>query len=145
MWDRACVDAASVPAPAGGEHTGRNPTDRGKLGTNHHLLVDERWRPLSSLDIRRAGTRHAFPHPVAEPTLAVNGWQAMPAGVQVSCVPAERTLQNPSGLRCLVVASPLASHARRRFARKVWMVTLVVERTFGWLHCFRRLRIRHEP
>lgn len=32
MWDRASVDAASVPAPAGGEHTGRNPTDRGKLG-----------------------------------------------------------------------------------------------------------------
>ena len=39
MWDRACVDAASVPAPAGGEHTGRNPTDRGKLGSKHHLLV----------------------------------------------------------------------------------------------------------
>jgi len=27
--DRDSVDAASVPAPAGGEHTGRNPTDRG--------------------------------------------------------------------------------------------------------------------
>lgn len=39
MWDRACVDAASVPVPAGGEHTGRNPTDRGKLGSKHHLLV----------------------------------------------------------------------------------------------------------
>jgi transposase len=46
MWDRACVDAASVPAPAGGEHTGRNPTDRGKLGCKHHLLVDERGLPL---------------------------------------------------------------------------------------------------
>jgi transposase len=46
MWDRACVDAASVPAPAGGEHTGRNPTDRGKLGSKHHLLVDERGLPL---------------------------------------------------------------------------------------------------
>lgn len=34
MWERACVDAASVPAPAGGEDTGRNPTDRGKLGCN---------------------------------------------------------------------------------------------------------------
>jgi len=46
MWDRACVDAASVPAPAGGEDTGRNPTDRGKLGSKHHLLVDERGLPL---------------------------------------------------------------------------------------------------
>jgi hypothetical protein len=32
MWDRASIDVASVPAPFGGEHTGRNPTDRGKLG-----------------------------------------------------------------------------------------------------------------
>ena len=42
MWDRASVDATSVPASAGGEHTGRNPTDRGKLGCKHHLLVDQR-------------------------------------------------------------------------------------------------------
>lgn len=46
MWDRASVDAASVPAPSGGEHTGRNPTDRGKLGCKHHLPVDQRGLPL---------------------------------------------------------------------------------------------------
>src|SRR6476469_3056018 len=39
-WSRAALDSASVPAPAGGEQTGRNPTDRGKLGTKHHLIVD---------------------------------------------------------------------------------------------------------
>ncbi len=42
VWDRACIDAASVPSPRGGEHTGRNPTDRGKLGCKHHVLVDQR-------------------------------------------------------------------------------------------------------
>lgn len=26
--------------PLGGQHTGPNPTDRGKLGCRHHLLVD---------------------------------------------------------------------------------------------------------
>lgn len=46
MSDRACIDAASVPAPAGGEHTGRNPTDRGKLRCKHHVLVDQRGLPL---------------------------------------------------------------------------------------------------
>lgn len=46
MWDRASIDAASVPTPTSGEHTGRNPTDRGKLGCKHHLLVDERGLPL---------------------------------------------------------------------------------------------------
>ena len=42
ILDRASIVAASVPALAGGEHTGRNPTDRGKLGCKHHLLVDQR-------------------------------------------------------------------------------------------------------
>jgi len=46
MGDRVSADAASVPSPAGGEHTGRNPTDRGKLGCKHHLLVDQRGLPL---------------------------------------------------------------------------------------------------
>lgn len=46
MWDRASVDAASVPARASSEHTGQNPTDRGKLGCKHHLLVDQRALPL---------------------------------------------------------------------------------------------------
>jgi hypothetical protein len=41
MWDRTGIVAASVPAPAGGEHTGRNPTDRGKHVCKHDFLVDE--------------------------------------------------------------------------------------------------------
>jgi transposase len=45
-WDRASIDAASVPSPFGGKHTGRNPTDRGKLGCKHHVLVDQRGLPL---------------------------------------------------------------------------------------------------
>lgn len=46
MWDRANVDVASVPAPTSSEHTVRNPTDRGKLGCKHHLLVDLRGLSL---------------------------------------------------------------------------------------------------
>lgn len=48
MRDRASVDAASVSAPAGGEHTDRNPTDWGKLGCKHHLLGDQRGLPLAA-------------------------------------------------------------------------------------------------
>lgn len=46
MWDRACVDATSVPAHASGEHTCGSPADHGKLGYEHHLLVDQRELPL---------------------------------------------------------------------------------------------------
>jgi transposase len=52
LWDRASIDAASVPAPVGGEHTGRNPTDRGKLGCKHHVVVDQRGLPLAGLHLR---------------------------------------------------------------------------------------------
>ena len=47
QWERASVDSASraIP-PFGGQHTGPNPTDRGKLGCKRHLLVDQRGLPL---------------------------------------------------------------------------------------------------
>lgn len=45
-WERARVDSASVPSPHGGTLTGRHPTDRGKRGCQHPLIVDQRGRPL---------------------------------------------------------------------------------------------------
>lgn len=48
LWDRASIDAASVPASFGGEDTGPNPTDRGKLGCKHHVVVDQRGLPLAA-------------------------------------------------------------------------------------------------
>jgi len=46
-WQWQAVDSKMVPAPLGGEQTGKNPTDRGKLGAKIHLLVDERGAPLA--------------------------------------------------------------------------------------------------
>src|ERR1019366_2022888 len=40
------IDSTQVPAPGGGEATGPNPTDRGKTGTNHPLMVDATGVPL---------------------------------------------------------------------------------------------------
>ena len=45
-WERASIDSASVPSPLGGSETGPNPTDRGKLGCKHHVIVDQRGLPL---------------------------------------------------------------------------------------------------
>src|SRR5919107_4749814 len=39
-WDWLAMDGAMTKAPLGGERTGRNPTDRGKLGTKRGLLVE---------------------------------------------------------------------------------------------------------
>jgi putative transposase len=46
-WDWQILDSAIIPAPLGGEKTGKNPTDRAKLGCKRHLLVDRRGVPLA--------------------------------------------------------------------------------------------------
>lgn len=46
-WEWQSIDSKMSPAPLGGEETGKNPTDRGKMGSKIHLLVDERGAPLS--------------------------------------------------------------------------------------------------
>jgi putative transposase len=40
------IDGAMTKAPLGGELTGKNPTDRGKLGTKRSLLVDAAGIPI---------------------------------------------------------------------------------------------------
>ena len=46
-WKWQSVDSMMSPAPLGGSKTGKNPTDRAKLGSKVHLLVDERGAPLA--------------------------------------------------------------------------------------------------
>ena len=46
-WKWQSVDSMMSAAPLGGSQTGKNPTDRSKLGTKVHLLVDERGTPLA--------------------------------------------------------------------------------------------------
>ena len=46
-WKWQAMDSKHSPAPLGGEKTGKNPTDRGKLGAKINLLVDGRGAPLS--------------------------------------------------------------------------------------------------
>lgn len=46
-WSRAVIDSAKTKAPSGGEKTGPNPTDRRKLGSKIHVLVDAHGIPLA--------------------------------------------------------------------------------------------------
>jgi len=47
QWVWQSVDSRACPAPLGGRDTGKNPTDRAKLGGKIHILVDQRGAPLS--------------------------------------------------------------------------------------------------
>lgn len=46
-WTWQSVDSKSVPAPLGQQDTGKNPTDRAKMGSKIHILVDQCGAPLS--------------------------------------------------------------------------------------------------
>lgn len=45
-WKWQAADGAMTKAPLGGEKTGKNPTDRGKIGTKRSLLVNSQGLPL---------------------------------------------------------------------------------------------------
>src|SRR3954464_6075570 len=45
-WEWLAMDGAMTKAPLSGERTGRNPTDRGKLGTKRSLLTEAAGVPV---------------------------------------------------------------------------------------------------
>lgn len=47
VWTWQAIDSKSVPAPLGGEQTGKSPVDRSKGGSKIHILVDGRGAPLA--------------------------------------------------------------------------------------------------
>ena len=46
-WKWQAMDSKHAASPLGGEKTGKNPTDRGKLGAKINLMVDGRGAPVS--------------------------------------------------------------------------------------------------
>jgi len=46
-WKWQAMDSKHSASPLGGEKTGKNPTDRGKLGAKMNLIVDGRGAPVS--------------------------------------------------------------------------------------------------
>src|SRR4051794_5659974 len=61
-WD-VVVDSCSVRAKRGGELTGRNPTDRGKLGTKYHVVVATDGIPLGAVpSAANVHDTRLFPH-----------------------------------------------------------------------------------
>jgi transposase len=144
-WARASVDSASVPAPAGGERTGPNPTDRGKPGTKHHLAVDGEGTPLA---VRQTAAN--VPDGVV--------LEAMVDGVLPIRRPRGRPRQRPGKLHADKAYDARRHrtmlrrrHIRPRIARRGVESSVrlgrhrwVVERTLSWLHHFRRLRVRDE-
>jgi IS5 family transposase len=134
--------------PGGGELTGRDPTNRGKLGTKRHVVVDRNGVPLA---VTISGSN------VHDSRMLEASVDAIPA-LRLPCRRRGRPRKRPEKLhadkgydyprcrRALRQRGILPRIARRgiesseRLGRYRW----VVERTLSWLNRFRRLKVRYE-
>ncbi|SMQ98495.1 tis1421-transposase a [Xanthomonas fragariae] len=124
---RAGLDAASVASPPGGPYTGPNPTDRGKLGSKRHLIVDRNGIPLAVCVT--GANRHdsvvfeelidALPPIGGKPVVANQG--ACDVG-QTNCTPTRLTTSTAVAPSSSSAASLRGSHARGSRATTGWAV-----------------------
>jgi transposase len=131
--------------PKRGSETGPNPTDRGRAGSKHHLLVDGRGTPLAAL--LTAANRHDVTQllPLLTAVPPVAGKPGPPRRKPAELY-ADRAYRSRAHRRTLAkrgialrVANAGDPHGSG-LGRKRW----VVERTVSWPHQFRRLRTRYE-
>lgn len=131
--------------PPGGEETGPNPTDRGKLGSKRHLIVDRRGLPLA-LDVTGAN-RHdsmvlerlvdALPSIKGLPGRARRRPDKLHADKGYDFARCRRHLRW-RGIQARIARRGI--HSAERLGPHRW----VVERTHAWLAGFGKLRIRFE-
>lgn len=146
-WQWQAMDGVMTKAPLGGEATGKNPTDRAKIGTKRSLLTDGRGVPLG-LEVSGANTHDKR---LVEATLesipieCPTGWFYLPH----LCLdkgydyPDVRALVETYGYTAHIPVRGQVHSARRRlpgYRSRRW----VVERTHSWMNRFRRLLIRWE-
>lgn len=144
-WSRATVDSASVRAVGAGEKTGPNPTDRRKAGSKHHVLTDARGIPLK-LSLT-AAHRHDVTQliPLVDGIPAVAGKPGHPRR-RPDSVYADRAYDSEAH-RDELRQRGIAPHLAQRHTEHgsgLGIYRWVSERTLGWLHGFRRLRIRFD-
>jgi transposase len=145
--DEGCVvvDSVTVRAFGGGDSTGKNPTDRGRKGTKHTLMVDRKGVPLA---IRTAGANASDQKQVIPLVLAfpkVGGKPGRPKETPDELY-ADRGYDSDS-TRWLLAWMGIEPHIARRRTEHgsgLGKVRWVVERTISWLKGLRRMRVRYD-
>jgi IS5 family transposase len=131
--------------PPGGQDTGPNPTDRGKLGSKRHVLTDARGVPLAILV--SGANRHdsMLFEPLLDAVQPIAGLQGRPR-TRPDKVHADKGYDYDKCRKALRQRGIQGRIARRgiesgeRLGRHRW----VVERTHAWFAGFGKLRIRFE-
>ncbi|WP_406460314.1 IS5 family transposase [Streptomyces sp. NBC_00111] len=143
--DDCAIDGSHVRSLKGGAHTGPSPVDRGRPGSKHHIIVDRKGTPLAvSLT---GGNRHDVTQliPLIDAIPRIRGLRGRPRH-RPQRLYADRGYDFDK-YRRLLRRRGIAPKIARRGAPHgsgLGKTRWVVERTFAWLHQFKRLRIRYE-
>jgi transposase len=146
-WSRASVDSLSVRAKRG-EATGPNPTDRGKSGSDYHVVVDRNGIPLA-IRLAAANAPDATQLiPLVDTIPPIIGPRGKPSRPRKrpAKLHADKAYDSSSLRRALRTRGISPRIARRgidsseRLGRTRW----VVERTLSWLLGCRRRGVRYE-
>ena len=137
----------SLPPPniQGGAATGPNPTDRGKPGTQRHLVVDRRGIPLAVMLTGANQHESTVFEAVLDHIPPITRPRGRPR-TRPDKLHADKAYDMPRCRRAL-----RRRHIKVRIARKgvesserLGRYRWVVERTLAWLAKYRRLTIRYE-
>ncbi|MFF3600898.1 IS5 family transposase [Kitasatospora indigofera] len=138
-------DGSHVRALKRGAHTGPSPVDRGRPGSKHHLIVDRHGTPLAVT--LTGGNRHDVTQlmPLLDAIPPVRGLRGRPRR-RPRRLFVDRGYDFDKYRRLLRRRGIAPRIARRGVAHGSGLgkIRWVVERTFAWLHQFKRLRIRYE-
>src|SRR5512132_2050374 len=145
-WSRAVIDSAQVPAKKGGAKTGPNPTDRGRSGSKHHLITDRKGTPLASPLLTASNVPDVVMLiPIVDHVSPIRGRTGRPRR-RPDKLHADKGYASRANRRALRQRGIQPRIARKgiesstHLGRHRW----VVERSFAWLHRFRRLFPRYE-
>ncbi|WP_411146973.1 IS5 family transposase [Streptomyces sp. x-80] len=143
--DDCSIDGSHVRALKRGAHTGPSPVDRARPGSKHHVIVDRHGTPLAVT--LTGGNRHDVTQlmPLLDAVPRIRGLRGRP-------LHRPRRLFADRGYdfdkyRRLIRKRGITPKIARRGAPHgsgLGKTRWVAERTFAWLHQFKRLRIRYE-
>jgi transposase len=144
-WQRAIVDSSSVRAIRGGEATGKNPTDRAKKGSKHHVLSEAKGLPLAQ-HVTGANVHDSKQlEPLVDAVPPLKGKRGRPRrrprrvqGDRGYDSQPHRNRLRKRGIK------PVLAKRRTPHGSGLGKTRWPVERLLSWLHQFRRLRIRDE-
>jgi len=129
----------------GGSETGPSPVDRGRRGSKHHLLVAATGIPLAWK--LTGGNRNDVTQliPLVDAVPAVRGALGRPRR-RPERVSADRGYDHDKYRRLLWQRGikPVIARRQTEHGSGLGRYRWVVERTFAWLHNFKRLLVRYE-